>query len=119
VLFADLARQRRASVDWLWRGYLARGNVTVLTSQWKTGKTTLLAVLLSKLSNGGKLAGLEVQRARAAVATEETPQHWQIRGERIAIDAKTAFFCQPFSTKPSLAQWRGLVDRLVRSKRPS
>jgi hypothetical protein len=28
-------------VDWLWDGYLARGSVTLLTSQWKTGKTTL------------------------------------------------------------------------------
>jgi hypothetical protein len=32
----------------------------MLTSQWKSGKTTLMAVLLSKLKNGGELASLRV-----------------------------------------------------------
>jgi AAA domain len=36
-----------APLSWLWHGYLAAGNVTLLTSQWKSGKTTLLAVLLA------------------------------------------------------------------------
>ena len=35
-------------LSWLWRGYLAHGFLTLLTSQWKTGKTTLLAVLLAR-----------------------------------------------------------------------
>ena len=33
---------------WLWEGYLAPGNVTLLTSLSKSGKTTLLSVLLLK-----------------------------------------------------------------------
>ncbi len=32
---------------WLWQGYLAAGAVTLLTSQWKIGKTTLLALVLA------------------------------------------------------------------------
>jgi hypothetical protein len=27
-------------VDWLWHGFVAGGNLTVLTSQWKARKTT-------------------------------------------------------------------------------
>src|SRR5216683_5632648 len=33
------------NVSWLWDGYLARGAVTLLTSLWKAGKTTLIAIL--------------------------------------------------------------------------
>jgi AAA domain len=29
-------------VKWLWDGYLARKHLTLLTGQWKIGKTTLL-----------------------------------------------------------------------------
>ena len=38
----DLRRQAEAQRTWLWQGYLTPGNVTLLTSQWKAGKTTLL-----------------------------------------------------------------------------
>src|SRR5262249_1295186 len=31
-----------AALNWLWRGYLASGQLTLLTSLWKSGKTTLL-----------------------------------------------------------------------------
>ena len=37
----DLVPQASVT-DWLLHGYLARGNITLLTSQWKAGKTTLL-----------------------------------------------------------------------------
>ena len=39
--------------EWLWQGYLARGNITLLTSRWKAGKTTLTAGLLRSLGTGG------------------------------------------------------------------
>jgi hypothetical protein len=42
---------------WLWLGFVARGGVTLLTSQWKAGKTTLLSLLLARLKPGGSLAG--------------------------------------------------------------
>jgi hypothetical protein len=45
---------------WVRQGYLARGHVTLLSSQWKMGKTTLLSVLLSRMATGGALAGLGV-----------------------------------------------------------
>jgi hypothetical protein len=60
-------RRRRAEPNWLWRGYLAAGQVTLLTSQWKMGKTTLMAILLAKLNSGGELAGQAVTPARAAI----------------------------------------------------
>ena len=32
-------------VSWLWDGFLAAGNLTLLTSLWKSGKTTLVSCL--------------------------------------------------------------------------
>jgi hypothetical protein len=52
-------------LSWLWHGYLAAGNITLLTSQWKSGKTTLLSVLLAKMAQGGVMAGLRVKPAKA------------------------------------------------------
>ena len=57
--------------DWLWQGYLLPGAVTLLTSLWKSGKSTLLSVLLSRLKTGGLLAGLPIRPGRAVVLSEE------------------------------------------------
>jgi hypothetical protein len=40
-----LRRATHSGTPWLWQGYLARGAVTLLTSQCESGKTTLAAVL--------------------------------------------------------------------------
>jgi hypothetical protein len=53
-----------AGPDWLWHGYLAAGNVTLLTSPWKAGKTTLTAALLSRMA-AGELAGSAVRPGKA------------------------------------------------------
>jgi hypothetical protein len=108
----ELAARNAPRVDWLWPGYLARGNVTLLTSQWKTGKTTLLAVVLSRLHTGGRLADRDVTRGRAAVVTEENGTLWSMRGERLAIGPDSQFFCRPFAGKPTLGEWRAFVEHL-------
>src|SRR5262245_4478049 len=45
---------------WLWHGLLAPGKLTLLTSLWKSGKTTLLAHLLARRRCGGDFLGLPV-----------------------------------------------------------
>jgi hypothetical protein len=44
-----LLSAQEQGTPWLWHGYLAPGLVTLPTSQWKSGKTTLVAVLLTRL----------------------------------------------------------------------
>jgi hypothetical protein len=39
----NLAHLAGDQATWVWDGYLAHGSVTLLTSQWKLGKTTLLS----------------------------------------------------------------------------
>lgn len=116
VPYARLIADGSPPVEWIWDGYLARRNVTLLTSQWKTGKTTLLAVLLSKLASGGKLAELEVRSGRACVVTEEIAAHWHRRGTKFDFGPHLTFFCRPFRRKPDHTQWLSLIDALDRQR---
>ena len=79
----DMRAQVDPAADWLWDGYLRRGCVTLLVSQWKSGKTTLVAALLSRLRAGGLFLGQTLQRGKAAVISEESRQQfWQYAGRR-------------------------------------
>jgi hypothetical protein len=44
----DLTTAESTGPDWRWHGLLARGNVTLLTDRWNTGKTTLLSLMLCR-----------------------------------------------------------------------
>ncbi len=109
----DLRRAAEARIPWLWYGYLAPGNVTLLTSQWKTGKTTLVSVLLARLKEGGQLAGLPLERGKAAVVSEEGPAHWYQRSQKLGFGDDVCFFCRPFRGKPRPEEWLDLLDRLA------
>jgi hypothetical protein len=99
--------------SWLWDGYLMRGGITVLTSQWKSGKTTLVSLLLSRLGAGGTFAGRPIQPGRAAVVSEEAMPLWEGRHARQPIPQGTAFYrpqC-PYRTTPE--DWEWLTLRLA------
>lgn len=106
-----------AGINWLWQGYLAPGNVTLLTSQWKTGKTTLIAILLARLLEGGSLCGQALARGRAVVVSEEGNTHWSLRGRKLGIGDNVRFICRPFRGKPRVDEWQGLIDRLTEATR--
>jgi hypothetical protein len=112
--YAQLEPAAQARRDWLWQGYLLPGAVTLLTSLWKSGKSTLLAVLLSRLKTGGVLAGLSVRPGRAVVVSEEGPELWWDRGLRLALDGHVQWFCKPFRGKPTSEQWLDLLAQVER-----
>src|SRR5262245_20330285 len=87
--------------QWLWEGYLAPGTGTLLTSQWKSGKTTLVTVLLDRLGSGGELAGLPLTAGKALVISEESAIHWERRCDRFAFGDHVCWLCRPFKGKPS------------------
>jgi hypothetical protein len=84
---------------WLWRGYLAPGQLTLLTSLWKSGKTTLLAILLARLKDGGELLGQAVRPDRALVLSEEKITLWQMRQQRLDLGENALIICRPFAGK--------------------
>src|SRR5262245_2903799 len=98
--FSELANQSADGMTWLWEGYLAAGNITLLTSQWKSGKTTLVAVLLARMSAGGTLAGLAVRPGRAVVVSEENVLLWQIRHDKLKFGDNVHLLCRPFLGRP-------------------
>ena len=112
--YADLKPAADAQRDWLWQGYLLPGAVTLLTSLWKSGKSTLLSVLLSRLKTGGVLAGLPIRPGRAVVVTEEPPELWWQRGLNLALDGHVHWFCKPFKGKPTHQQWLDLLGQVGR-----
>jgi len=110
---ASLRTEASPSVPWLWHGYLAAGAVTLLTSQWKTGKTTLTSVLLSHMKAGGGLAGRAVAAGRAVVLSEEPTSQWVLRGGRLDLEEHVGWFCRPFRGRPNPQQWQHLLDRVA------
>jgi hypothetical protein len=98
---------------WVWHGYLASGSITLLTSQWKAGKTTLLSVLLARMGDGGSLADLAVRKGRVVVVSEEGPQHWKPRHERLNLGPHLRILSRPFRGRPTLAEWQQLVDEIT------
>jgi hypothetical protein len=107
--WGDAASARVEEIDWLFDGYLAAGRVTLLTSLWKSGKTTLLSILLGRMREGGMLADRPVKPCKAMVISEESEPTWQPRLGRLNL-GHVYFVCQPYLAKPSPDEWRGLLD---------
>ncbi|CAN5491225.1 hypothetical protein BH11PLA2_BH11PLA2_34000 [soil metagenome] len=101
-----------ASSQWLWDEYLASGMITLFTSRWKAGKTTLLSVLLSKLQ-GGTLAEQAVQAGSAYVLSEEPLTLWKSRNQLLNFPPSIRFSCRPFHGRPLPEEWLKLIVDLA------
>jgi hypothetical protein len=112
IPYHELAETSGRPTSWLWHGYIAQGAVTLLTSRWKAGKTTLVSILLAKMGSGGLLAGRAVAAGRAVVVSEEPRELWAERGRRLRFGGHLSFLCRPFRGKPTAADWHALIDRL-------
>lgn len=113
VWFHNLEAAERPAKPWLLQGYLAPGSVTLLTSQGKCGKTTLLSILLARLKAGGQLLGLPVAAGKALVITEEPRSLWEERGHKLGYGDQLCLQCRPFLGKPTRAQWQALLQRMA------
>jgi hypothetical protein len=116
--FADPipASQLRASdpnADWLLRGYIARKSVTLLTSLWKAGKSTLLALQLKAMGCGDDLAGLSVAKANVLVVSEESSALWAGRRDKLGIGDHAQFYIRPFLGRPDPARWNDFIRHIA------
>src|SRR5262245_25107706 len=94
---------------WLWDGYLAPGNITLLTSLWKTGKTTLLTGRLRCLERGGPFLGRNLSAGKGLVVSEESLDHWAERLSRMPVGPHVQLMARPFLGRPSLDEWNALI----------
>jgi hypothetical protein len=91
-----------------WHGFVARRNLTLLTSLWKAGKTTLLLLLLSRRQAGGQLAGLPVQLGKTVVVSEEPLSLWADRDRLHGYANQVCIFSRPLPHVPTLDEWQAL-----------
>ncbi len=99
--------------DWLWQGFIARGNTTLLTGTSKAGKTTLLSLLLSRRKEGGSLGGNAVKPGKTIIITEEYLQRWAQRIREHDFGDNVCFLSRPFLTIPTAEQWQALLNRIL------
>jgi AAA domain len=95
--------------DWLWNGYLARGNITLLTSRWKAGKTTLLTGLLGRFAADSTFLDRPLRAAKAVVVSEESRRMWASRIATLPIGPHVRLLSRPFPGRPTPSDWRELV----------
>jgi len=98
---------------WFWHGYIGPGKLTLMTSQWKAGKTTLLSIVLARMEKGGELGGLPVTACRAAVICEEGRDEWRERREKLKLGKHVSFFPQLFRSVPTMLDWQALVRAML------
>ena len=109
----DEPESESIAIDWLWLGYLAAGSVTLLTSPWKAGKTTLLTGLLRRFATGGEFLDRPCSASRAVVVSEESHQQWASRLKGRPIGPHARLLTRPFVKRPTVADWEGLLKQVV------
>src|SRR5262245_51889749 len=112
-IFFDLNGNDSAPTSWLWHGVLAPGKLTLLTSLWKSGKTTLLAHLLARRRQGGEFLGLAVAPGISVVVSEEPRDLWPERARRLGLGEEAGLLSRPFSGRPTFAQLEQLNASLI------
>src|SRR4029077_18635397 len=90
-----------SNTDWLWHGLIARGNVTLFTSQWKAGKTTLLTGLMQQLARGGKFLERSGAAAQVLFVSEEPKATWADRMRRMPVGEHCRLLARPFPRRPT------------------
>jgi KaiC/GvpD/RAD55 family RecA-like ATPase len=60
-----------ASREWLWHGFITPGNVTLIASDPKAGKTTLMFYVLGQMRGNLSALGFPTKRANIIYVTEE------------------------------------------------
>jgi hypothetical protein len=105
------------SSEWIWNGFLKPGDITLLTSRWKTGKTTLLAGLLGNLGTGAPFLDRAVRPARAWIVSEESRSQWAERIRLMPLGPNVCLLPRPFLGRPTIDEWNLLLDRAVEARR--
>lgn len=101
-----------AGPRWIWRNYLARGDISLLTSEWKAGKTTLLAGLLGALDTGRPFLGLDTVVSSTVIVSEEAATHWAERRGIHPGGVRARLVSRPFPGRPTAAEWDALIRRV-------
>src|SRR5689334_6075598 len=109
VPISELQRSARPD-DWVWKRFIAAGKITLLCAEAKAGKTTLLSLLFKRMEAGGGLCGSEVYPGRVVVISEELPDTWIDRREKLGLADNLHVLSIPFLSRPSHKDWEAMID---------
>jgi hypothetical protein len=113
ISFGNAALQTlRGPVPWIWDGLVAEEAVTLLSGPEKTGKTTLVSLLLDRRREGGQLLGRTVQAGRTIVCSEEKAVLWALRQPPLQFGPGLEFH-SPLGGVPTPGRWRRYIDHLL------
>jgi hypothetical protein len=96
----DWVQKFKDPVPWIWDGVVAEKAITVLSAPEKTGKTTLLSLLLDRRREGGQLLGRAVRPGRTILCSEEEDDLWSLRQPPLDFGPRLEFH-RPMLANPS------------------
>lgn len=99
-------------IPWIWDGLIADEAITLLSAPEKTGKTTLLSLLLDRRRAGGQLLGRPVRPGPTILCSEENSCLWALRQPPLDFGSQLEFH-RPFGGNPSPGRWRRFIDHLL------
>jgi RecA-family ATPase len=102
----------REAIPWIWDGLVAEGAMTLLSAPEKTGKTTLLSLLLDRRRAGGQLLGRAVRPGRTILCSEEDDRLWALRQPPLDFGPQLEFH-HPIGGNPTPRRWRRFIDHLL------
>jgi hypothetical protein len=108
----DSLQSFKAPIPWIWEGLVAEEAIKLVSAPEKTGKTTLLSLLLDRRREGGQLLGRTVRPGRTILCSEENCVLWGLRQPPLDFGPQLEFH-QPVSDNPSMGCWRGFIDHLL------
>src|SRR5262245_44010283 len=104
-------QKQQKPTPWLWQGVLAAGAVTLLSADEKTGKTTLMSLLLDRRRAGGQLLGRAVRPGRTVLCSEENEKLWALRQPPLDFGPDLRFH-HPSCESPTRGYWKRYIEDL-------
>jgi hypothetical protein len=98
--------------DWLWRGYLARGSVTMLAGHAFEGKSTLVGALLKAIEGGADFLGQRTRKATALLVSEEDRASIRARAGLLGLSRLQSEYVSRNGGVYAV-EWRELIDRVT------
>jgi hypothetical protein len=107
----------RAQADdarWLWRGFLARGKITLFNAMYKAGKSTIIGHLL-KAMDGSRtdFLGYPVAPGKVLVISEEDEGLCADRRDELGLGDHVWWKIQPMEQRKNLAAWSTFIAEAV------
>jgi hypothetical protein len=102
-------QQQERSILWLWEGVIVQEAVTLLSAPEKTGKTTLVSLLLDRRRRGGHLLGRAVQPGKTLLCSEDHERLWTLRQPPLDFGPELIFHHPP-GPSPTRGRWKRFLD---------